>query len=426
MHITYINLLYIWVIQLEEDEEKNVAFTDMDDFPEIEKDISDKLWKEVAMRAESEKRHIENELMRLKNENRQLKEELKRLKSHPMVVGEIRDILINGKVVVKSSTGPHFVVGVARWVDKESLEVGVQVALHKDTLVVMDVIPPSTDPAIKAAELIERPAITYESIGGLTEQIEELKEVIELPLTSPELFEKVGIDPPVGVILVGPPGTGKTLLAKAVAHHTNASFIRLVGSELVQKFIGEGARLVRELFELAEEKKPSIIFLDELDAIAARRIDTGTSADREVQRTLIQLLAELDGFDTHKEVSVIAATNRVDIVDPALLRPGRFDRIVEVPLPTEEGRREIFKIHTRNMNLSDNMDMEELARKSKDYSGADIKAVCTEAGMLAIRGEKDTVNMDDFNDAMKKIEHEKEGSIGLNRIGDSGKVGMFA
>lgn len=402
---------------------EDTTYIEYDDMIDMEKDINDRLWKEVAMRAESEKRHMENELIRLKNENRQLKDELKHLKSHPMVVGEIKDILINGKVVIKSSTGPTFVVGTARWIDKESLKIGEQVALHKDTLVVMDILPSSKDPAIMAAELIEKPNVTYENIGGLKDQIEELKEVVELPLTNPGIFDTVGIDPPVGVLLVGPPGTGKTLLAKAVARQTNAAFIRLVGSELVQKFIGEGARLVRELFQMAEEKKPAIIFLDELDAIAARRIDTGTSADREVQRTLIQLLAELDGFDKHSEIRVVAATNRVDIIDPALLRPGRFDRIIEIPLPNKDGRMEIFKIHTKRMNLDKTVDLSELAERTKNFSGADIKAVCTEAGMLAIRASRNTIKMDDFYQAMKKI-----GKDDLRAAWYNGheKIGMFA
>ncbi|HIP34711.1 MAG TPA: AAA family ATPase, partial [Methanothermococcus okinawensis] len=225
------------------------------------------------------------------------------------------------------------------------------------------------------------------------------------------LFEKVGIEPPKGVLLYGPPGTGKTLLAKAVAHETNATFIKIVGSELVKKFIGEGAKLVKDVFKLAREKAPSIIFIDEIDAIASRRTEALTGGDREVQRTLMQLLAEMDGFDSRGDVKIIAATNRLDILDPAILRPGRFDRIIEIPAPGEEGRLDILKIHTRKMNLSKDVDLTKIAKMTEGFVGADLKAVCTEAGMFAIRNKRDHVTMEDFINAVEKIKKKKGSGI---------------
>ena len=260
-------------------------------------------------------------------------------------------------------------------------------------------------------EIETKPDVTYEQIGGLEEQIIEVKETVELPLKEPELFEKIGIDPPKGILLYGPPGTGKTLLAKAVANETNATFIKIVASEFVKKYIGEGARLVREVFELAKEKAPAIIFIDELDAVAAKRLKSSTSGDREVQRTLMQLLAELDGFESRGDIGIIGATNRPDILDPALLRPGRFDRFIEVPLPNEDGRKQILKIHTKRMALDEEADIDLLSDLTDGLSGADLKAVCTEAGMFAIREKRDKVTVADFMDAVDKVvdsEHDEE------------------
>jgi proteasome regulatory subunit len=365
-------------------------------------------WKEVAIRAESERRYMENELIKLQKEVQQLYSELKKLKTPPLIIGEVVDVLSDDRVVVKSTTGPNFVVQVANFVDKSKITVGTRVSLNRDSLSVIGILNSSKDPIISEAEIIDKPNISYKDIGGLEPQIKEIKEAVELPLLKPELFRKVGIDPPSGVLLIGPPGTGKTLLAQAVAQETNATFIRLVGSELVQKYIGEGGRLVRELFALAKEKVPSIIFIDELDAIAAKRIDSGTSADREVQRTLMQLLAEIDGFDPLKDVRIIGASNRPDILDKALIRPGRFDRIIEVPLPSYEGRLEIFHIHTNRMNLAKNVNLEELALKTEDFSGAELKAICTEAGMFAIRENHVSVSKQNFDQAIEKIKKSEQ------------------
>ncbi|HIP16884.1 MAG TPA: AAA family ATPase, partial [Methanothermococcus okinawensis] len=284
---------------------------------------------------------------------------------------------------------------------------GARVCLNQQTLVIVEVLPREKDYRAMAMEIDERPNISFEDIGGLDEQINEIKEVVELPLTHPELFKKVGIEPPKGVLLYGPPGTGKTLLAKAVANETNASFIKIVGSELVKKFIGEGAKLVRDVFKLAKEKSPSIIFIDEIDAIASRRTEALTGGDREVQRTLMQLLAEMDGFEPSGDVKIIAATNRPDILDPAILRPGRFDRIIEIPAPGEEGRLDILKIHTKGMNLSKDVDLNKIAKMTEGFVGADLKSVCTEAGMFAIRGGREYITMEDFLKAVKKVQEKR-------------------
>lgn len=358
---------------------------------------------------EDRKRILENEKLLLEREVRKLRSELERLRSMPLVVGTLQDILPNGKVVVRSSGGPTFVVGISQFIDQRSLAPGARVAMNQQSLAVVDILPFEKDPAVLAMEIVEKPKESYNDIGGLQEQIREIKETVELPLVNPKIFEEVGIEPPKGVLLYGPPGTGKTLIAKAVAHETNSVFIKLIGSELVRKYIGEGARLVRELFRLAKEKAPSIVFIDEIDAIGAKRLDSSTSGDREVQRTLMQLLAEMDGFDARGDVRIIAATNRPDILDPAMLRPGRFDRLIEIPLPDYEGRIEIFKIHTRKMNLSEDISYEELAEETEGASGADIKAICTEAGMFAIRENRNKVTSLDFSKAIDKILGKYEG-----------------
>ena len=353
--------------------------------------------------AETDKRHSEAELFRVQKDLSRLRNEMERIKAPPLIVATLRDILPDNRVVVKSSTGPDFVVTVSEYCPPEDLIPGARVALNKQTLSLMNVLPSSVDPVVSGAEIMEKPNITYGDIGGLKDQMLELREAVEDPLLRPELYAKVGIEPPKGVLLVGPPGTGKTLMAKAVANATNATFIRMVGSELVQKYIGEGARLVRELFELAKEKAPSIIFIDELDSVGAKRLDVTTSGDREVQRTLMQLLSELDGFTPTSNIKIIGATNRPDILDDALLRPGRFDRIVDVGLPDHDAREQIFSIHIRNMSIADEVSASKLADLTEGSSGAEIKSICTEAGMLAIRDNRDSVTQDDFIKAKTKV-----------------------
>ncbi len=353
-------------------------------------------------------RYLEAEKQRLLMRIKFYRTEIEKLISAPLIEAVIVKVLDNNKVVVKSSTGPNLIVNVLDSIPKEELKPGRHVALNQKGSTIVAVLPEFTDPYVSSMEVIERPNVSYKDIGGLKEQIMEIREVVELPLKNPKLFEEIGIEPPKGVLLYGPPGCGKTLLAKAVAHEANATFISIVGSELVQKFIGEGARIVREVFRLARQKAPAIVFIDEIDAIAARRIDIGTSGEREVQRTLMQLLAELDGFKPLDRVKVIAATNRIDILDPAILRPGRFDRLIEIPLPDYNGRYEIFKIHTRKMKLGEDVDLGELAKITEGASGADIKSIVTEAGYYALREGRKIVMMNDFLRAVKKVMSKKE------------------
>lgn len=354
---------------------------------------------------ETEKQLLDAERLRLEQELHSLRNEIDRLREPPLVSATIIDFIDDkGRAIVKSSTGPSFVVNTSRKVKNEKLTPGMRVALNQRTFAIMEVLPTKLDPFVKGMEVIDSiPDISYADVGGLEDQLLEVRETVELPLKKPELFEKIGIDPPKGVLLYGAPGTGKTLLAKAVAHETETTFIRIIGSELVQKFIGEGARLVREIFNLAKEKAPTILFIDELDAIGSQRLKIATSGDREVQRTLMQLLSEMDGFEKRGDVKIIGATNRVDILDPALLRPGRFDRMIEFPIPNDEARRAIFKIHTKKLRVEEKIDLDRLVNLTEGATGADIKAIATEAGMFAIRKEAEMIVHKDFIDAIDKV-----------------------
>lgn len=358
--------------------------------------------REQKDRVEGEKRLIENQKLKFEREARKLRSELERLRVGPMIVGTVVDVLDESRVMVKSSTGPRFVVNLSQFIEEE-LKPGTQVGLNQQSFAVMCVLPMPRDPAVFGMEVEEAPDVAFSQIGGLDSQISEIRETVELPLKRPDLFVHVGIEPPKGVLLYGPPGTGKTILAKAVANSTEATFLRVVGSEFVQKYIGEGARLVRELFEMAKNKAPAIIFIDELDAIGARRLDGATSGDREVQRTLMQLLAEMDGFDPRGEVKLIAATNRLDMLDPALLRPGRFDRVIEIPMPNKDAVMSILKIHTQGMSLDEEVDLKQIADLAEGASGADLRSLATEAGMYAIREERTTIYQTDFENAAAKI-----------------------
>jgi proteasome regulatory subunit len=360
-----------------------------------------------AQRLLSERVHLENDLANIKKKASRLDEEVRILKSPPLIIGHLQDILDDERAIVRSSNGTVFQVSINQRLDPTKLKPGTRIALNQDTLSIIEILHDAWDPMVSGAELLEKPTTTYENVGGLDEEILQMREAIELPLEKPDLFRKIGIDPPKGILLVGPPGCGKTMLAKAVANHTNASFIRMVGSELAQKYIGEGGRMVRELFSLAKEKSPSIIFLDEIDAIGAKRLDSATSGDREVQRTLMQLLAELDGFDSLEDVKIIAATNRPDILDDALLRPGRFDRIIVIPLPDEVGRKKILSIHFKKMSTS-RVNIAKIVELTGGFSGAELKATTVESGMIAIRENRSKVKQEDVLLAVDRIKKKRE------------------
>ena len=346
---------------------------------------------------------LTKELEKLRQDLNWYKGELEKLLAPPYIEATVLDVLPDGKVIVRSSSGPNLVVNVSSQIDPKKLKPGTSVAITQRGSTIVEILPSREDVYVKSFEIIEKPNIHYSDIGGLEEQINELREVVELPLKNPELFKEIGIEPPKGVLLYGPPGTGKTMLAKAVATESNATFIQVVASEFAQKFVGEGARIVREVFELARRKAPSIVFIDEIDAIGAKRVDMGTSGEREVQRTLMQLLAEMDGFKPLDNVKIIAATNRLDILDPALLRPGRFDRIIEVPLPNYESRKKIFRIYLNKMKVEGEIDYDLLAKLTDGFSGADIKNACTEAGYIAIRNSRKSVTMNDLLNAIEKV-----------------------
>lgn len=354
----------------------------------------------------NERTTLEAEMRTLRKRIERLDENVNLLKMPPLIVGHLQDILDHERAIVRSSNGTVFQVSLNQRLDPDALKPGTRVALNQDSLSVVEVLTEAWDPMVSGAEMVEKPSITYEDVAGLDEQVESVREAIELPLVKPELFEKVGIVPPKGVLLVGPPGCGKTLLAKAVANHTDATFIRMVGSELAQKYIGEGGRMVRELFSLAKEKAPSVIFLDEIDAIGAKRLDGSTSGDREVQRTLMQLLAELDGFDALQDVKIIAATNRPDILDDALLRPGRFDRVIEIPIPDDASRKAILEVHLSSMNTK-KIAIGRVVERTKGYSGAELKATCVEAGMIAIRDGRSVVSQSDMMLAVSRLDKKR-------------------
>ena len=360
-----------------------------------------------AQRLLTERVHLENDLASVKKRASRLDEEVRILKSPPLIVGHLQDVLDDERAIVRSSNGTVFQVSINQRIDPDKLRPGTRIALNQDTLSIIEVLHDAWDPMVSGAEMVENPNVDYDSVGGLDEQILQVREAIELPLERPELFKKVGIQPPKGILLVGPPGCGKTMLAKAVASQTEASFIRMVGSELAQKYIGEGGRMVRELFSLAKDRSPAIIFLDEIDAIGAKRLDSATSGDREVQRTLMQLLAELDGFDALEDVKIIAATNRPDILDDALLRPGRFDRVIEIPLPDENGRKTILSIHFAKMSTS-RINVGKIVELTEGFSGAELKATTVEAGMIAIREGRSKVKQDDAITAVLRIKKKRE------------------
>jgi len=360
---------------------------------------------EIAVRDGTQNlRRLEAQRNELNSRVRALKEELSLLQEPGSYIGEVVKVMGKTKVLVKAHPDGKYVVDFDRSIDLAKLTPGVRVALKNDSYALHYILPSMIDPLVSLMKVEKVPDSTFDMIGGLDQQVKEIKEVVELPIKHPELFDSLGIAQPKGVILYGPPGTGKTLLARAVAHHTDCCFIRVSGSELVQKYIGEGARMVRELFVMARENEPAILFMDEVDSIgSARGGGGGSGGDSEVQRTMLELLNQLDGFEASNKIKVIMATNRLDILDPALLRPGRIDRKIEFPNPTEESRVDILKIHSRKMNLVRGIDLKSIASKMGGASGAESKAVCTEAGMYALRERRVHVTQEDFEMAVSKV-----------------------
>ncbi|XP_064387827.1 26S proteasome regulatory subunit 4 [Halichondria panicea] len=340
-----------------------------------------------------------------KNEEERTK--VDELRGTPMAVGTLEEIIDDNHAIVSTSVGSEYYVNMLSFVDKDLIEPGCTVLLNNKFHAVVGVLMDDTDPMVSVMKLEKAPEETYADIGGLDQQIQEIKESVELPLTHPEYYEEMGIKPPKGVILYGSPGTGKTLLVKAVANQTSATFLRVCGSELIQKYLGDGPKLVRELFRVAEEHSPSIVFIDEIDAIGTKRYDSHSGGEREIQRTMLELLNQLDGFDSGGDVKVIMATNRIETLDPALIRPGRIDRKIEFPLPGEKTRRRIFQIHTKRMTLAADLDLEEYITAKDDLSGADIKAICTEAGLMALRERRMKVTSEDFRKSKENVLYRK-------------------
>ncbi|KAG2311329.1 hypothetical protein Bca52824_022886 [Brassica carinata] len=361
---------------------------------------------------------LEAQRNELNSRVRMLREELQLLQEPGSYVGEVVKVMGKNKVLVKVHPEGKYVVDIDKSIDITKITPSTRVALRNDSYVLHLVLPSKVDPLVNLMKVEKVPDSTYDMIGGLDQQIKEIKEVIELPIKHPELFESLGIAQPKGVLLYGPPGTGKTLLARAVAHHTDCTFIRVSGSELVQKYIGEGSRMVRELFVMAREHAPSIIFMDEIDSIGSARMESGSgNGDSEVQRTMLELLNQLDGFEASNKIKVLMATNRIDILDQALLRPGRIDRKIEFPNPNEDSRFDILKIHSRKMNLMRGIDLKKIAEKMNGASGAELKAVCTEAGMFALRERRVHVTQEDFEMAVAKVmKKDTEKNMSLRKL----------
>ncbi|KAL6777793.1 RPT4 [Auxenochlorella protothecoides x Auxenochlorella symbiontica] len=353
-------------------------------------------------------RTLREQVRKSRQEYDKTEDDLKALQSVGQIIGEVLRQLDPERFIVKASSGPRYVVGCRTKVDRAKLLPNTRVALDVTTLTIMRILPREVDPMVHNMTTEDPGQVDYSSIGGLSEQIRELREAIELPLINPEIFMRVGIKPPTGVLLYGPPGTGKTLLAKAIASNIDANFLKVVASGVVDKYIGESARVIREMFGYAKEHQPCIIFMDEIDAIGGKRFSEGTSADREVQRTLMELLSQLDGFESLGKVKLVAATNRPDVLDPALMRPGRLDRKIEIPLPNEQARTEILKIHASKITKHGEIDYESVVKLGDAFNGADLRNVCTEAGMFAIRDERDYVVQEDFMKAVRKLAEAKK------------------
>merc|ERR1712166_632220 len=340
--------------------------------------------------------YVKDETKNLRHELLRAQEEVKRIRSVPLVIGQFHEKIDANHSIVASTTGSNYFVRCLSTIDREQLKPNSSVALHRHSNSLIDILPPEADSSISLLADNEKPDVTFNDIGGMDVQKQEIREAVELPLTHGDLYRQIGIDPPRGVLLYGPPGCGKTMLAKAVANNTKAAYIRANGSEFVQKYLGEGPRMVRDVFRLAKENSPAIIFIDEIDAIATRRFDAQTGADREVQRILMEFLSQMDGFEKNFNVKIIMCTNRIDTLDPAILRPGRIDRKIEFPLPNTQEKRFMFQTLTGSMNLSNEVDMEFFISKQEKISGAVIAAICQEAGIQAIRKNRYIITQSDF------------------------------
>uniref|UniRef100_A0A7S2D291 AAA+ ATPase domain-containing protein n=1 Tax=Florenciella parvula TaxID=236787 RepID=A0A7S2D291_9STRA len=430
-------------------EDMNSADIWGDDNEELDEEIMAMSSDDIRQRTrhiEEEIRYMNSEIKRIQHESASQKEKIKENnekiklnKQLPFLVGNIVEVLDLGaesdeeedgaaqdadagrktkSVVVRTSTRQTIYLPIPGLVDVETLEPGDLVGTNKDSYLILEKLPSEFDSRVKAMEVDEKPTEEYGDIGGCDKQIQELIEAVVLPMTHKDMFDSIGIKPPKGILLHGPPGTGKTLLARACAKHTDAIFLKLAGPQLVQMFIGDGAKLVRDAFELAKEKIKdrgkggAIIFIDELDAIGTKRFGGEQSGDREVQRTMLELLSQLDGFSSNDNIKVIAATNRPDVLDPALLRSGRLDRKIELPHPTEEARARIMEIHSRKMNVDkEDVNFEELSRCCDDFNGAQVKAICVEAGMLALRREAEAIKHEDFMEAIAVVAAKKKGTL---------------
>jgi len=354
--------------------------------------------------------YIKQEMKNLNQELLRGQMELERIRSVPLVIGQFVEMVDEDTAIVQSTNGNNYYTKVLSTLNREKLKPSASVVLHKYSHALVGILPPEADSTVNQLTMTEKPDVTYADIGGLDVQKQEMKEAVELPLSHAHLYQQIGIDPPRGVLMWGPPGTGKTMMAKAVANNTKASFIRVVGSEFVQKYLGEGPRMVRDVFRLAKENAPSIIFIDEIDAIGTKRFDSGTGADREVQRILNEILTQMDGFDRTENIKVVMATNRHDTLDPALMRPGRLDRKIEFPYPDRRQRRLIFQTCTKKMSLADDVNLEELIMKPNNLSAAEINSICQLAGMLAVRQNCYVVGQDNFLEAYEKCK-KNEGNV---------------
>lgn len=398
--------------------------TTENEFSEMDSNIDDHNTEDVqemdiqTLISENELLKVQNETMKAKvleanmlmskfqSEMDQLKDQLDHLTTPPLFIASVMEIE-DGMALLRQHGNNQEVMTMIPEEMEGTIEPGMRVSINA-AFAIISFISRAADVRAQVMELINSPGIDYDMIGGLDDVLKEVIESVELPLTEPELFENIGIEPPSGVLMYGSPGTGKTLIAKAVASRANATFIRMSGSDLVQKFIGEGARLVKDVFQLARDKSPSILFIDEIDAVGGMRTHDGTTGSAEVNRTMLQLLAEMDGFDPSGNVKIIAATNRIDLLDPALLRPGRFDRIIEIPVPDEKAREEILKIHTRKMSLNKDVDLPKIANMTEGLSGADLNVIVKEAGMFVLRRRGDMITMKDLMDAFEKVVSEEE------------------